>query len=73
MSRHPDLKLMINEHIKKMNKTLAPYEQLKRCEILSKEWGIDSGELTPKLSLRRKIIKEKNMDTIGNIFEMEQV
>jgi long-chain acyl-CoA synthetase len=72
MSQHPDLKKMINEHVKQMNKTLAPYEQLKRCEILSKEWGIDSGELTPKLSLKRKIIKEKNLDTIGKIFEMEE-
>lgn len=72
MSQHPDLKKMINEHVKQMNKTLAPYEQLKRCEILSKEWGVDSGELTPKLSLKRKIIKEKNLEAIGRIFEMEE-
>ncbi len=72
MSSHPDLKKIINEHVKQMNKTLAPYEQLKRCEILSKEWGVDSGELTPKLSLKRKIIKEKNLDAIGKIFEMEE-
>lgn len=72
MSQHPDLKKMINDHVKQMNKTLAPYEQLKRCEILTKEWGIDSGELTPKLSLKRKIIKEKNLSAIGKIFEMEE-
>ena len=72
MSRHPDLKKMINDHVKQMNKTLAPYEQLKRCEILTKEWGIDSGELTPKLSLKRKIIKEKNREAIGKIFEVEE-
>ncbi len=72
MSQHPDLKKMINDHVKQMNKTLAPYEQLKRCEILTKEWGIDSGELTPKLSLKRKIIKEKNLNAIGKIFEMEE-
>ncbi|MBK7666451.1 MAG: long-chain fatty acid--CoA ligase [Sphingobacteriaceae bacterium] len=72
MSAHPDLKKIINDHVKQMNKTLAPYEQLKRCEILSKEWGVDSGELTPKLSLKRKIIKEKNLDAIGKIFEMEE-
>lgn len=33
MAKHPELKKMINEHVKQMNKTLAPYEQLKRCEI----------------------------------------
>jgi long-chain acyl-CoA synthetase len=72
MSQHPDLKKMINDHIRSVNKSLAPYEQLKRCEILSKEWGIDSGELTPKLSLKRKVIKEKNYEAIGKIFEMEE-
>jgi long-chain acyl-CoA synthetase len=73
MSQHPDLKKMINDHIKSVNKSLAPYEQLKRCEILSKEWGIDSGELTPKLSLKRKVIKEKNYEAIAKIFEMAEV
>jgi long-chain acyl-CoA synthetase len=73
MSQHPDLKKMIYDHVKSVNKSLAPYEQLKRCEILSKEWGIDSGELTPKLSLKRKVIKEKNYEVIGKIFEMEEV
>lgn len=72
MSKHEDLKKAINEHVKQMNKTLAPYEQLKRCEILSQEWGIDSGELTPKLSLKRKIIKEKNQEAIKKIFEVEE-
>jgi long-chain acyl-CoA synthetase len=72
MSSHEDLKKLIYEHIKQMNRTLAPFEQLKRCEILNKEWSVDSGELTPKLSLKRKIIKEKNQDTLGKIFEMEE-
>ena len=71
MSKHEDLKRIINDHIKSMNKTLAPYEQLKRCEILSKEWSIEGGELTPKMSLKRKVIKEKNMEAINKIFAVE--
>jgi long-chain acyl-CoA synthetase len=70
MSQHPELKKMINEHVKQMNKTLAPYEQLKRCEILKNEWTIDGGEVTPKLSLKRKVIKEKYKDAIDRIYEM---
>ena len=73
MSQHSDLRNMIYEHVKTVNKSLAPYEHLKRCEILGKEWGIDSGELTPKLSLKRKVIKEKNFEVIEKIFEMEEV
>lgn len=71
MSKHDDLKKIINDHIKLVNKTLAPFEQLKRCEILSKEWSIEGGELTPKMSLKRKVIKEKNMEAIHKIFAVE--
>lgn len=71
MSKHEDLKKIINDHIKTINRTLAPFEQLKRCEILSKEWSVEGGELTPKLSLKRKIIKEKNADAIARIFAVE--
>jgi long-chain acyl-CoA synthetase len=62
MSKNEDLKRLINEHIKLINKSLAPYEQLKRVAILSKDWSIEGGELTPKMSLKRKIIKEKNIE-----------
>lgn len=71
MCKHGDLKKIINDHIKTINRTLAPFEQLKRCEILSKEWSVEGGELTPKLSLKRKIIKEKNADAIARIFAVE--
>lgn len=71
MATHEDLKRLINEHVKQANKTLAPYEQLKRCEILKNDWSIDGGELTPKLSLKRKIIKEKYKEAIDKIFEVE--
>jgi long-chain acyl-CoA synthetase len=71
MSAHEELKKIINDHVKVMNKSLAPYEQLKRVGILSKEWSIEGGELTPKMSLKRKIIKEKNIDAINKIFAVE--
>lgn len=61
----------LNEHVKQANRSLAPYEQLKRCEILNAEWSIDGGELTPKLSLKRKIIKEKYKSAIENIFSVD--
>lgn len=71
MSKHEELKRIINDHVKTLNKSLAPYEQLKRCAILNKEWSIEGGELTPKMSLKRKVIKEKNIEAIHKIFAVE--
>jgi long-chain acyl-CoA synthetase len=71
MSQHETLKKLINDHIKQINKALAPFEQLKRVAILDKDWTIDGGELTPKMSLKRRIIKEKNIEVIKKIFAVE--
>ena len=72
MSKHAELKKIINEHIKQINLVLAPYEQLKRCEILTNDWSIEGGELTPKMSLKRKVITEKNISIINKIFVVEE-
>lgn len=44
------------------------WEQVKRFALLPKQWSIDGGELTPKLSLKRKVILEKNADIIEKIY-----
>lgn len=49
-------------------KDFGKWEQVKRFALLSKQWSIDGGELTPKLSLKRKIILEKNKDVIDKIY-----
>ncbi len=71
MASHADLKRLVNEHLKQVNLSLAPYEQLKRCEILTNDWSIEGGELTPKLSLKRKVIKEKYREAIEKIFDAD--
>ncbi len=72
MSQHEALKNLINDHIKVINKVLAPYEQLKKVALLKKEWSVEGGELTPKMSLKRKVIKEKYADVIAGIYATEE-
>jgi len=43
-------------------------EQVKRFELLPQEWTVETGEMTPKLSLRRKVVTEKFHDTIEKIY-----
>ena len=66
-----ELNKIINTHVKQINDIHAPYEHLKRCKIINATWTVESGEITPKLSLKRKIIKEKNKETIDLIFGAE--
>ncbi|MEJ2884700.1 AMP-dependent synthetase/ligase [Pedobacter sp. GR22-6] len=49
-------------------KDFGKWEQVKRFALLPKMWSIDGGELTPKLSLKRKVILEKNKAVIEKIY-----
>jgi len=51
--------------IDRLNMGFGQWEKVKKFELLPKEWTIDNGELTPKLSLKRKVIL-KNTETIIN-------
>jgi long-chain acyl-CoA synthetase len=71
MVQHPEIIKEVNNFIRRMNKDLAPYEQIKRQVLLHKNWSIESGELTPKLSMKRKVIMEKNKEVITKIFSVD--
>ena len=55
--------------IDKYNLLFNHVEQVKRFELVPEEWGIDSGEMTPKLSLKRIVVLEKNKELIKKIYE----
>ena len=68
LASHEMLKQLIQDHVKKINATLAPYEQLKRQQLVFEHWTIENGEITPKLSLRRKVILQKHQEVYHKIF-----
>ncbi|WP_262915086.1 AMP-dependent synthetase/ligase [Niabella ginsengisoli] len=43
-------------------------EQIKKFILLQHEWSVDGGEMTPKMSLKRKVIMEKYKDVIEGIY-----
>lgn len=44
-------------------------EQVKKIALLPVEWTVETGELTPKLSMKRKVIMEKYQQTIAEIYQ----
>ncbi|MBS1626850.1 MAG: long-chain fatty acid--CoA ligase [Bacteroidetes bacterium] len=59
---------LFNNIVEEYNKLFNHVEQIKKFELLPNEWGIDTGEMTPKMSLKRKIITEKYKEAIEKIY-----
>ena len=47
---------MIEDIVEQYNQLFNQVEQVKRFALIPREWNVDSGEMTPKLSIRRKIV-----------------
>ena len=55
--RHPRVLALYEERIRERLKSVSPFEQVRKFTLLDRGFTIESGELTPKLTLRRKVIE----------------
>ena len=65
---NPKVLDLYKELIDSFNKFFNHVEQIKKFELLPHEWTIDSGELTPTLKLKRKVIMEKYKAAFDRIY-----
>lgn len=61
----------IMREIDKLNKEFGKTEQVKSIELINKEWSVFSGELTPTLKLKRKVILANNQQLVDKIYKDE--
>jgi long-chain acyl-CoA synthetase len=54
----PEVRSAIQQQIDRVNQSLARVQQIKKFAVLPRSFGIATGELTPTLKLRRKVITQ---------------
>ena len=68
MIMNPEIINRIAEDIKMLNESLGKTEQVKKFELLPKEWTLESGELTATQKLKRKIIMANSSALVSKIY-----
>ena len=63
-----EVKKVIAGEVDRLNQCFGKVEQIKKIELLAKEWTVEGGELTPTLKLKRKVIKEKYAELFTRIY-----
>jgi long-chain acyl-CoA synthetase len=66
--QHPKVLELYRELVESFNTFFNHVEQIKKFELIPREWSIETGEMTPKLSLKRKVVMEKFKDAIERIY-----
>jgi long-chain acyl-CoA synthetase len=54
--------------INELQKDLSPYEQVKKIVLLPAEFTIQTGELTPSLKIKRRVVAEQFKDEIESMY-----
>ena len=65
----PEVRERFAKEIARVNAGLAPFEQIKRFDLIEGELSQDAGELTPSLKVKRRVILERYSAMIEALYE----
>jgi long-chain acyl-CoA synthetase len=69
--KDPKVKQKYESIVKKVNAGLEHHETIKKVGVVAEEWNIESGELTPSMKLKRRVILENYKDKINAMYGSE--
>ncbi len=67
--QHPEVQNLYYSEIERLSKDLASYEKVKKFALIEQPFTIETGELTPTLKAKRRVIEQKYKDIIDKIYE----
>jgi long-chain acyl-CoA synthetase len=59
---------LFSREVRNISKELASHEKIRDFRLIPNEFSVESGELTPTLKVKRRVIEEKYTDLIKDIF-----
>ena len=59
---------LIRRHVEHVNANLARYEAIRRWAILPAELKVETGELTPSLKVRRRVVEQRYRDVLESLY-----
>jgi long-chain acyl-CoA synthetase len=65
---HPRIINLIERQILELTENLSQYEKVKKFALLENELTVETGELTPTLKVKRRVVDEKYREIIEKIY-----
>jgi long-chain acyl-CoA synthetase len=69
MISHPEVQQKYQQIIEETNKNFGHVEQVKQFRLVPAEWSVESGELTPTMKVKRKVVMERWKHLIEDIYK----
>ena len=69
--RDPRVTAEYQRIVEEVNKQLPQWETMKRLHVVADEWTVESGELTPSMKLKRRVVEKKYASEIAHFYSDE--
>ena len=66
--KDPRIVDLVRRHVEHVNANLARYEAIRRWAILPAEFRVETGELTPSLKVRRRVVEERYRSVLESLY-----
>jgi long-chain acyl-CoA synthetase len=66
---HPQIKERIQKEVDQANKQLPRFMQIKYFRVLPKSFAVETGELTPTMKMKKRVIEEKYKDALDSMYK----
>lgn len=68
LAHRPEIAELIGREIEERNRHLSGFETIKKFAILGDNFSIETGELTPTLKVKRKVVAEKYKNVLERLY-----
>ncbi len=68
LAQHPTVQAEMERLVDEANAQVARVEQVKKYRVVGDDWSPESGELTPSLKLKRRVVHEKYAAAIDELY-----
>jgi len=72
LCQNPQVIAQLRKEVDHYNTFFGDYEWVKRFELTDCQWAVGTGEMTPTLKLKRKVIMERHKDLVEKIYGKQE-
>jgi long-chain acyl-CoA synthetase len=66
--KREDVLDFVTAEVRKQTSDLATYEQIRRVIVIPREFTVESGELSPSMKIKRRVVEERYRDQIDRAY-----
>src|SRR5512134_888173 len=71
LAKDPRVQAMMQARVEEANRSLAPFEQIKKFVLSGTDFSQETGELTPTLKVKRKVVVQKYGMLLDALYEKD--